>query len=110
MPASSSPPPAAQGRFEPHFALAVNFLETEFQVRARYLTIIDRTLQRADDTTISATAGLSYKAADRWRLVGELFYSPLGDLRRRTTATSNEFRTESQDLFNVRAMITYSVR
>ena len=95
------------GRLEPHFAVAVNFLDMEFQVDALYFGLIDRTLLRADDTTVSLTAGLTYKAADRWRLTGEVFYTPLGDVSRRNSPTSNDFTTSSEDLFNVRGMISY---
>ena len=96
--------------FEPHFAVAVNYLDTEFQVNSRYFGVIDQSLLRADDTTVSLTAGLSYHAADKWRLSGELFYTPLGDVSRRESATGNSFATGSEDLFHVRGMISYRVR
>ncbi len=100
----------SESPFEPHFSVAVNFLDTEFQVNALYFGVIDRTLQRADDTTVSLTAGLSYRATDKWRLTGELFYSPLGDVSRRDSPTSNTFTSGSEELFNVRGMISYRVR
>lgn len=96
--------------FEPHFAVAVNYLDTEFQVNALYFNLRDQMLLRADDTTVSFTAGLGYRASDKWRLAGELFYTPLGDVTRRTSPRSNEFRTDSEDLFHVRALISYRVR
>ena len=100
----------SQGRLEPHFALAVNSLDTEFQVGARYFGVVDQTLLRADDTTVSLTVGLNYHASDRWRLAGELFYSPLGDVSRRTSPEGSTFVSGSEELFHVRGMITYRVR
>ena len=100
----------SESRLEPHFALAVNYLDTEFQVDAVYFNLIDKTTLRADDTTVSLTAGLGYRASEKWRLAGELFYSPLGDVSRRVSRTSNDFRTGSEDLFHVRGMISYRVR
>ena len=100
----------SEGRFEPHFALAVNHLDTEFQVDAVYFDLIDRNLLRADDTLVSLTAGLGYRASDRWRLSGELFSPALGDVARRTSPVGKAFRTESEDLFNARAMVSYRVR
>lgn len=101
---------SSESRFAPYFALAVNELDMEFQVDARYSGFIDRSLLRSDDTTFSATAGLSYQAAEKWRLSGELFYSPLGDVERRTTPASGEFDRVSEDVFNVRGMISYRLR
>lgn len=96
--------------FEPHFALAVNHLDTEFQVDARYFGVVDQSLLRADDTTFSLTAGLAYHATDRWRLTGELFYSPLGDVSRRTSPNATTFASDSEELFHVRGMVTYRIR
>ena len=100
----------SESRFEPHFALAVNSLDMEFQVNALYFNLVDRSKLLADDTTVSLTAGLGYRASDKWRIIGELFYTPLGDVTRRISRTSNQFNTDSEDLFNVRGMITYRLR
>ena len=100
----------SESRFEPHFAVAVNYLDMEFQVDAVYFNLIDRTKLRADDTTVSLTAGLGFRASDKWRLAGELFYSPLGDVSRRVSPASDEFRTDSEDIFHVRGLIAYRVR
>ncbi len=97
-------------RFEPHFAVAVNYLDMEFQVDARYFGVIDKSLLRTDDTTVSLATGLSYHTADTWRLSGELYYSPLGDVSRRVSRFSSDFRTGSEDIFHVRGMITYRVK
>lgn len=111
----------SQGRVEPHFAIAVSELDMEFQVDARFQPpgtgdeFLDRTLLLADDTVVSFAAGLSYKANEKWRLSGELFYTPLGDILRRDIQDPLDFRDDTffedtTDLFHVRGMIRYRLR
>jgi len=92
------------GRWEPYFGLAINRLDMEFQVNAEYSGFIDNNLQRADGFTWSTTAGVSITTAERWRLVGEVFYSPLDVVRPPSTSSSNDA------LLNVRGMIAYRIR
>ncbi len=70
----------------------------------------DRSLQRAKATAGSVTAGLSYRATDKWRLASERFYSLLGDVSRRDSPTSHTFTSGNEELFNVRGLISYRVR
>lgn len=98
------------GAWEPHFAVALSELDTEFRVNAVYADFVDRTLLFADDTVLSLAAGLTYRAAERWRLVGEAFYAELGDISRRVAPASNVFVSDQTDLFHVRGMISYRLR
>lgn len=91
-------------RFEPHVAVALNYLDMENQVDARYLTFLDRSLLRADGYTWSVTAGLTWKVGDKLRLAGEVFYSPLDIVRPPRTSSRNE------ELLNVRTMLSYRIR
>ena len=92
------------GRWEPYFGLAINHLDLEFQIDAEYAGIIDRNRLTTDGNTWSATAGVSIAAAERWRLTGEVFYSPLDVVRPPNTSSQND------ELLNVRGMIAYKIR
>ena len=93
-----------RGGFEPHIGLAVNHLDMEFHVNARYLGLIDRTRLLADGFTLSATAGVGRPISERFRFAAQLFYTPLDVVRPPRTSTEND------GLFNARAMIAYRVR
>jgi len=90
-------------RWEPHLGLSASYLDMEFQVDARHSGIVDRTLLLADGWTYSVTAGITYHASERWKLVGEAFYSPLEVMRPPSTSTQNDA------LFNFRSMISYKI-
>lgn len=87
-----------------HFGASVQEHDMEFQVDALTFGLRDRTLLRADGSTVSLTAGASYELRERWTLAGELFYSPL-DRRDRQTLP-----VESDDLLNFRALLRWRVR
>jgi hypothetical protein len=95
------------GRWEPHLAMAANYMDLEFEVNSRYGSgdepIVDEATLVADGWTFSLSAGLSYRATERLDLVGELFYSPL-DVVRSPSASS-----ETDGLFNVRALARWRV-
>ncbi|MGB5880112.1 MAG: hypothetical protein WBH85_08795 [Thermoanaerobaculia bacterium] len=95
--------PRGSGRWEPHVGLSANYLDLEFQVDARHSGIVDRTLLVTDGVTLALTAGVTYHAGERWRMVGEAFYSPLEVTRPPSTSTANE------GLFNLRALVSYTV-
>jgi hypothetical protein len=96
--------PRGSGRWEPHVGLSANYLDLEFQVDARHSGIVDRTLLVTDGVTVALTAGVAYHAGERWKLVGEAFYSPLEVTRPPSTSTANE------GLFNIRALVSYKIR
>ena len=96
--------PGDSGRWEPHLALSANYLDLEFQVDAQHSGIVDRTRLLTDGVTLALTAGVTYHAGERWKLVGEAFYSPLEVVRPPSTSPSNE------GLFNLRVMVSYTIR
>lgn len=92
------------GRAAPYVSLLVDHFDTEFQVDARYRSLVDRTLLRTDGWTWAATAGLAWRASERARLGVEAFYSPLEVFRGAGEPTRID------PLFHVRALATYRVR
>jgi hypothetical protein len=88
-------------RFEPYVAVSVNYLDLKFQVDALYSGIRDETLQLTDGFTVAVSGGIVVSLAERWSLVGEVFYSPLGVVRPPGTESQND------GLLNVRVMIQY---
>lgn len=91
-------------KLEPYAGLAVNYLDTDFAVNARYAGLIDRTVLLTDGFTVSFTAGLAYALTDRLSLSGEVFYSPLSVVRPPNASSQND------GLFNVRSLVTYRIR
>lgn len=91
-------------RISPYLALAGHWFDNEFQVDARYGTIIDRTLLLSDGTTWSATAGAGYDIGPRTRVAGELFYSPLDVVRDPGEGSENDA------LFNARVLVGFKLR
>ncbi len=91
-------------KLEPYAGLAVNYLDTDFEVNARYAGLIDRTVLLTDGFTVSFTAGLAYAFTDRLSLSGELFYSPLNFVRPPNKSSQND------GLFNLRSLVTYRIR
>jgi len=81
-------------------------LESEFQVHAFYDNFRDDNLLTFEGDSWAATAGLAYLAGERWRIAGELYYSPLDVIRDPTGAGPEE----NDPLFNARLMVTYRLR
>lgn len=94
----------SSGRLEPYAALAAARLDPEFQVDARYAGVVDRTLQVTEGTIYSLTLGLGYTLGESTRLATEAFYAPL-DVIRHPGADK-----ESEDLLNLRVMVSYRLR
>lgn len=94
----------SDGPWRPHFGIAFNYMDLEFQVDALYSGIHDRTLQLTDGGTVSFTGGITYVASEKWRIMGELFYSPLSVIRPPSTSSQND------GLFNGRFLVTYRIR
>lgn len=93
-------------RFEPHFSVAVNYLDMEFQVNSRYGNFDDRSLLKADGFTYYATAGLGYRMTDRIGLAAEIFYSPLWVDR----PQGENISRQNDGLLHVRALATYKLK
>lgn len=91
-------------RTTPYLSLLVHHFDSEFQVDARYQTIVDRTLLRTDGWTWGATVGVGWQASERVRLGAEAFYSPLRVFR------GPGEPTQTDALFHARALATYRVR
>jgi opacity protein-like surface antigen len=96
---------SGQSRFKPYVGLGVNYMDLEFRVNALYAggLVEDHNVQLTDGTTISATAGLTWAAGERFRITGELFYSWLSITRPPATDSANE------GLLNGRIFATYRV-
>jgi opacity protein-like surface antigen len=92
-------------RFKPYVGVGVNYMDLEFHVNALYADglVEDHNVQLTSGTTLSATAGVTYAAGERWRLTGELFYSWLTVLRPPSTASTND------GFFNGRFFVSYQV-
>lgn len=95
---------AGAPRWSPYASLAGHWFDNEFEVGARYGTIVDRTVLLSDGTTFAATAGLGYRAGERTRLAAELFYSPLDVVREPGRGSENDA------LFNARVLLGYRLR
>lgn len=94
----------AQDRWEPYISASIQRMDLEFQVRAEYSNIIDRSRLLTEGHTWSATAGVGCALSSRWRLVGEIFYSPLEVVRPPSVSR------QTDELLNARALLTYKVR
>jgi hypothetical protein len=81
-------------------------VDGEFQVRATYADYVDRDKLEHDGDDFAATAGISWRPDERWRLAGELFYSPLDVVRDRTGRAPSE----NDALFNFRLAAAWTLR
>jgi hypothetical protein len=85
---------------EPYATAAVNYLDLQFHVNARYGTVIDQTRLFTRGATFSTTGGLLFPVTRRLDLAAEVFYTPLTVHRPQGGSTVD-------GLFNVRGMIAY---
>jgi hypothetical protein len=85
----------------PYIAMAGNFLDSKFRVRAQTFGFEDRRRLVAETWTFAASAGVTYPLTERLSLSVGLFYSPLWVTRPPDTSSQND------PLFNVRSMLTY---
>jgi hypothetical protein len=85
----------------PYLGVAVNYLDTQFQVDALTFGFADRRQLAAHTWTFSMRAGVTYPITERLHLSLGLFYSPLWVVRPPNTASQND------PLFNVRSLISY---
>ncbi len=89
------------GSWRPHVGVSVSHLDLQFQVDARYSGIIDHTLQRTNGNTVSVAAGVGDAPSARWRVVRELFYSPLSVVR------PPRVRSQNDGLLNGRFLLSH---
>ena len=101
---SAARSPRTGGAIEPYLTAGATMADLEFQVRALYGGLDDRTRQLTDGWIYWATAGLNVTLGRRISVVGEVFYAPLDVTGR---AGRGE---ESGDLLNARAALRYTVR
>ena len=88
----------------PHVAAGVNYINSAFQVDAPLTTRLDRTRLWTSGKTYTGTAGISYLLTRRATFTVDAFYTPLSV--RRTAAAPRV----NDGLFNLRALITYTIR
>ena len=92
------------GRWRPYAGVALNYMDLEFQVDARYSGVVDRTLQLTDGVTVSVTTGVGFAPSERWHLSAELFYSWLSVNRPPGSSPQND------GFLNGRLLVAYRVR
>jgi len=91
-------------KLTPHVAAGINYIDGTFQVNAPRQNALDHTRLWSRGRTFSGTAGVSYLLTKRTALTIDAFYSPLWI--RRTTGGPRVI----DGLFNVRALLSYSLR
>jgi hypothetical protein len=91
-------------RWQPYVAASANYMDLEFQVKARYSIFVDRNLLLTDGWTYSVAGGVGYQLSGRTRLTGEVFYSPLEVVRRPGQSA------DTDGLFNVRILLGWKIR
>jgi opacity protein-like surface antigen len=94
-----------RSRFKPYVGLGVGYMDLEFGINARYSDGIveDHTRQFTSGTTLSATAGLTYAAGERFRVTAEVFYAWLPIVRPPATSSADE------GVLNGRVFVAYRV-
>jgi hypothetical protein len=95
---------AGESSLTPYASLAVTAMDLEFQVRADYSGLMDRTRLVASGTTYSMSLGVGRRFGDGWRWAGEVFYSPLDAARPAGTPPTDD------SLLNARMLLTYRAR
>lgn len=88
-----------QGRIEPYLAYTLTDMNPRTRVDARVFSVIDRSVLTADITTHTATAGLIYRPAENWELLGAMAWTPLHVRRQPTLERARD------DLWSARLML-----
>ena len=91
-------------KLTPHAAAGGNFIDGVFQVHAPVENGLDQTRLWTRGGTFSGSAGVSYSVTKRVAFIVDVFYTPLGVKRSPTAPQTND------GLFNVRALLSYSLR
>ena len=92
------------GGLTPHAAVAVNYVDSAFQVNAHTFGYLDHTRLETRGTTVSLSTGIGYELTQRFGLAVDLFYSPLEVRRGLGSPLSND------GLLNARALVSYRLR
>ena len=88
----------------PHVGVGGNFIDAAFQVHAPVSDGLDQTRLWTRGGTFSSSGGVSYLITKRAAITVDAFYSPLWVQRQAGGPTKND------GLFNVRALLSYSIR
>jgi hypothetical protein len=88
----------------PHVAAGGNFIDTAFQTRAPDVRGLDETRLWTRGGTFSGTGGVTYVVSKRAAFTVDAFYTPLWVRRSPTAPRTND------GLFNVRALLSYTIR
>jgi hypothetical protein len=91
-------------RLVPHVAAGGNLIDGVFQTNAPVVKGLDRTRLWTRGGTFSATGGVTYLISKRAAFTVDTFYSPLWVNRSATAPRTND------GLFNVRALLSYTIR
>ena len=91
-------------KLTPHVGAGINYIDSKFQVNAPRISARDQTVLMTHGKTFTATGGVSYLLSKRAALTIDAFYSPLWI--RRTPGGGAVI----DGLFNVRALVSYSLR
>jgi len=94
-----------RSRFKPYVGVLASYMDLEFDLNALYSDgrVEDHTVQLTDGMTLSATAGLTYAAGDRWRVTAEVFYAWLSIVRPPAANSTTE------GLLNGRVFVAYRI-
>lgn len=94
-----------RSRFKPYAGIGVNYMDLEFRIDALYSggRIEDHTVQLTSGATVSATAGLTYEASERFRVTAGLFHSWLSIVRPPSNGPASE------GLLNGRVLLSYRI-
>jgi hypothetical protein len=88
----------------PHVSLGGNFIDVAIQLKAPVVRGLDETREWTRGGTFSTTAGVSYLLTKQAVFTVDTFYSPLWVTGSPTAGRTND------GLFNVRAMLSYTIR
>jgi opacity protein-like surface antigen len=98
-----------RSRFKPYAGVGVSYMDLEFDINALYSDGIveDHSVQLTSGTTLSATAGLTYAAGERWRVTAEMFYAWLSIVRPPWSLPASNSANEG--VLNGRVFIAYRI-
>ena len=91
-------------KLTPHASVGGNFIDGYFHVHAPVSDGLDETRLWTRGGTFSTTGGVSYAVTKRASFTVDVFYSPLWVQRSMNGPTTND------GLFNVRALLSYTLR
>ncbi len=91
-------------KWEPYATAAINSMNLDFQVNARYNNIVDHTRLLTDGETWYGTVGFRYTGWQRAMIGFEVFYSELEVIRPPSTSV------QSNSLFNARTYFSIHLR